>query len=331
MITSLSLALLSFYSLSPAVAGGLFPSNPFSDRALGSTGAAFLKMPVGARAAALGGTYAAASGGTESIYWNPAGLARLEGSKRKVTEENKGTKGEVDFSHNRLLETSHLSSLSYAFPFKGSSVLGVAALYHSQGSIGAYNSFGDSTGSFTPYDLAVAVSGAREFKRFALGANIKAIRSKLAEESGSAIAVDLGAQFPYILEAGQGPIDVGIVLRNFGAPLRLGSVSDPLPLLFQLGFLWKVGPYVDALWDGHFPVDQNPYLSFGLEVSFPYQRVMKAMLRGGYNLKNARDNEGLAGFTAGAGLDVGRFHVDYAWVPLGDLEATHRFSMGLRF
>ena len=46
----------------------------------GTNAASELLIPVGARDLAMGGSSLAITSGVESIYWNPAGLGRLEGS-----------------------------------------------------------------------------------------------------------------------------------------------------------------------------------------------------------------------------------------------------------
>ncbi len=46
----------------------------------GSSGAAFLLMPIGGRAAGLGQAAVADGGSNEAVFWNPAGLARLDHS-----------------------------------------------------------------------------------------------------------------------------------------------------------------------------------------------------------------------------------------------------------
>src|SRR5574341_1418613 len=51
-----------------------------SDRS-GTAGATELLIPVGARGSALGGSVVANSYGVDAVYWNPAGLAWLEGTE----------------------------------------------------------------------------------------------------------------------------------------------------------------------------------------------------------------------------------------------------------
>ena len=42
-------------------------------------GFAFLEVPSGARAAALGGAFVSVAGGVEAAFWNPAGLGAVQG------------------------------------------------------------------------------------------------------------------------------------------------------------------------------------------------------------------------------------------------------------
>src|SRR5688500_17559264 len=42
-------------------------------------GFAFLEIPAGARASALGGAYASLGQGVDAVFWNPAGLAGVKG------------------------------------------------------------------------------------------------------------------------------------------------------------------------------------------------------------------------------------------------------------
>ena len=51
----------------------------------GTTGAAFLEIGIGARAEAMGGAYSGEAGRVEMIYWNPAGLAFIDGFATSFT------------------------------------------------------------------------------------------------------------------------------------------------------------------------------------------------------------------------------------------------------
>src|SRR5689334_22693157 len=46
---------------------------------VGSSGAVFEKIGVGARAAGMGGAFSALADDITALYWNPAGIARLKG------------------------------------------------------------------------------------------------------------------------------------------------------------------------------------------------------------------------------------------------------------
>ncbi|MDA0378244.1 MAG: hypothetical protein O2899_02035, partial [Bacteroidetes bacterium] len=46
---------------------------------VGTTAAQFLKLGVGARAVAMGGSFVAESSDLSALYWNPAGLSKISG------------------------------------------------------------------------------------------------------------------------------------------------------------------------------------------------------------------------------------------------------------
>ncbi len=303
-------------------AAGVFPEGPFSDKAAGTTGAAFLKIPTSARAQALGSAFVAAVDNSESMFWNPAGLARFE-------EQGES---ELSFGYSALLETSYAGTVGYARPFaNGRGVLGAAFVYFSQASIQGFNTLGNPDGSFTPNDLAFSVYYAKKFERLSLGGGLKFLRSELADVSGSSFAVDFGIQSRRVFDLGEGAVDLGASIRNLGPAIQVGSVSDPLPFVLQVGALWHISPRVQALLDGHLPVDDDPYPSLGLEFLQPMGENLAGALRAGYNLRNDRDVDGLSGVSGGFGVLAGRFRFDYAWVPFGDVGTTHRISMGLLF
>jgi hypothetical protein len=256
------------------------------------------------------------------MFWNPAGLAVLE----------EHGLSDVSAAYNMLLETSYAGSIAYGRPLGGGrGALGASLVYFSQSALQGYDAKGDPTSSFTPSDLAFGLGYGRVVGPVRAGAGLKFIRSELAGASGTTFAVDLGVQAERVTEMGEGPLDVGASLVNLGPPLKLGGASDPLPFKVQLGTLWHINPRLNGMLDGHLPVDDDPYASFGLEFRQVFAEDFRASLRGGYNVRNERGVDGLAGMSAGFGVELLRGRIDYAWVPFGDLGMTHRITLGFKF
>ena len=304
----------------PARAASIFPGSPFSSKAAGTTSAAFLKMPNGARYEALGGAAAAAVEGADSLFWNPAGLAGL----------TEASPSDLALSYRALLEGAYAGGAAYARPRVGPGTLGLGLVYFSQPSLRSYNSVGDPTGSFAPSDIAVSAAYGATVMGLRAGAAVKLIRQSLAEVSGMSGAVDAGVQAEHVADVGDGALDVGAALSNLGPPLKLGSAAAPLPFSLRSGFLWHASSNFNAILDVVLPVDDAPYVTIGGE-AFLKQPQYTASLRLGFDQSHTRHIDGLTGLTAGAGIDMERFRLDYAWVPFGDLGMTNRISLAFRF
>lgn len=292
------------------------PEVPFSNDARGTTGAAFLKTPVGARAQALGESYTAVAGDPDALFWNPAGLAEV--GRREMTA-----------SHNVMLEGAYASALAWGVPV-GLGAVAFGALVQAQSPVDAYDAFGDPAGSFVPYDLALSAAYARPVKGASTGAAFKVFRQRLADRTALGWALDYGWQWRNAGLVDQVPVDLGLSVRNLGSPVKLGHRADPMPLKLALGSLWRVDPRFWVLADAHLPVDRSPYASVGMEARLPAAGASFA-LRMGYSNMRTSDLGPAAGLTAGLGVGLAYMRVDYAWLPMGDLGSTHRVSMGWRF
>lgn len=316
-----ALAAAALLSASPARAG-FFPDSPFSDGAAGTTGAAFLRIPSGARGEGLGGANAASAEGAEALFWNPGGLGRLAG----------GGLSEASMSYNALLESSYAGALAYARPLEnGRSVWAAGLVYHSAGEVEGYDRLGNANGSFSPTDLALAGAYAHRFERFSVGSALKFIRSEIAGSAGSSFALDLGVSAERVSAIGEGPVDFGASLRNLGPGIQVGSVSDPLPFAVQAGSRWHVSPQFAMSLDGFMPVDGTPYPALGGEFTQPFGESAKGQLRFGYSARRSSGIDGLTGLTGGGGLDLARLRVDYAWVPFGELGTAHKLTLAFKF
>lgn len=307
-------------------AAGLFPSGAFSSKAAGTTGAAFLNEPAGARAAALGGAVAASASGAEALFQNPAALARLQPE----------SPSEVALGYDALVETAYQGSAAYARPLGRAGALAAGVLYDSQSPQTYYTAQGDANGTFTPMDLAAAAAYAGRVGPVALGAGLKVLRSSLADRTGTGFAADFGALLPHAADLGDGPLDAGLAVSNLGPPLKIGSSADPLPFRARVGAVWHASPVFDAVLDVVLPVDQDPYTAGGVEARLPASRLgssrpWTAALRVGYDQSRSRSIDGFTALSFGAGLDLASLRVDYAWQALGALGSSNRVTLAFRF
>ncbi|MFA6317233.1 MAG: PorV/PorQ family protein [Elusimicrobiota bacterium] len=300
----------------------MFPEDPFSNRSAGATAAPFLKFPAGARVSALGGTSAAVSEGSEAVFYNPAGILARRGQGNS----------DLNLGYSNLISGAQAGSAAYSRSLGKTGTVAAGLVYFAHGSQTAFDAKGDPVGSFSPSDFALTAAYAHGFgKAVRAGAGIKAIRSSLQSDSAGAAAVDLGVQLLGLVNLGDGPLDLGASVSNLGMPMRLGDVSQPLPLALSGGVLWHVNPALAASMDGHLPVDDDPYMSLGVELLISLGKTGSASVRAGYDQGAQRGVDGLAGVTAGGGVDFGWLRFDYAWAPYGDLGHANRANLGFRF
>ncbi len=296
----------------PAAAAGLFPDNAFSDEARGLTAARFLKEPASARFAALGGAGLALRG-PDSFFLNPAGPAGLAPGRAAAAA-----------SYEALLEGASRTGLVFSNSSSGG-VLSGGLLYHGASPGERLDGAGTALDGDVPgYDLAAGAGWARAWNSFDFGMNLKYVRSALAGESGATAALDAGAVF----KNPRSPTELALAVRNFGPPLKLGSERDPLPFELGGGLRWKYAPEMSILMEGRLPADHSPYLVFAGEYSLPYGYDSGLFLRAGMNFRNYDDHGFMGAFSGGFGMLFGGFSLDYAFVPYGELGATHRMTAG---
>lgn len=313
---------------------------------VGTTSAQFLKIGVGARAIALGGAFVAEANDLSALYWNPAGLARIQGS-------------EVLMAY-----TQYLADINYNFAGFGTSLgnlgtISASLIYLDSGEMDVRTTDQpEGTGErFKVQDMALQLSFARALTdRFSIGTTVKYIREQVWHSAASAFAFDIGVLFttPY------DRLRLGANMANFGPKMQMsgrdiifsqdpgqsqeGNVeivnaeflmdAHPLPLLFRVGLAWDAVDLGDhrlvVLSDAAHPNDNSEYINVGAEYSF---RGLIAF-RGGY--RNLFELDGEQGLTLGAGLDLRldrsmRVRFDYAYADFGRLEQTHWYTLNLSF
>jgi hypothetical protein len=285
----------------------------------------FLRSDVGARAAAMGGSFMTMAGDAANVFYNAAGLATL------------GTgRGEAGF-FKHLMDINS-GYVAYAQPLEEIGHVGAGVLYTNYGSFTETDEAGNQLGSFSAGDLAVSVAYANTLaENLAYGAALKFIYSSIAGYSSSAIAADAGIL--YLLPESR--VALGASLRNIGAQIdSYDETREPLPLDLSVG--GSVVPKgLPLLLELSFhrltdPADSfgNRFAAFSLGGEFTISRYV--LLRIGYDNTRRKDlkvgdSAGLAGFSAGFGVRYQQFNLDYALSSLGSVGALHRISLGSAF
>jgi hypothetical protein len=281
---------------------------------LATEGAPFLLIPVGARALALGQAVVADQGGTEAVWWNPAGLARIE-------------KREVAIHHYKSIVGTG-DAVSIAVP---SSLLGVITASFYILNFGEQDvqtgepGGGTRVGTLLPRNLVYAatyatpigahINAGLTFKIIQFRVDCTGFCAGLPTGTASSSAVDAGVQY---MLPGSEQLAFGVAVRNMGPRLQVKDrdQADPLPTRLHVGATYHVAaierlsPDVNVMVTADV-IDEldldSPSARFGADLGWR----RRAFLRAGYVFKEYENSEQY-GPSIGLGLVAGNLHVDLA-------------------
>ena len=274
---------------------GALPAYPAGP---GTSAANFLKIAVGARASGLGEAFTAVADDATCTYWNPAGLSRV-------------TERQVWAAYNHWFAEIQKGYLALAFPLnKGA--LALALNYVDLGTLEGRDEDGNPTGDFGASDCYLSLSYAKAIsEKLCLGLGIGWLQDTINESQMTSFLGNLGLLYLY-----KERLNLAVVVQNLGGQ----HGSDPLPLIFKTGFSYQHSKLLLAA-DLVQPSDNDFYFCLGTE----YQIKERFSIRLGY--KSGVDVG--PGFSLGAGFKAGRYDVDYAYVPYGEIGESHRISFGM--
>ncbi len=280
----------------------------------GTTSYSFLRVGPLARVQAMGGAYTGLADDAGSLFYNPGGLAKI-------------TAKTYILSYSNYLIDIQSGFLGLIYPLKNNRSLGFSLNYFNWGDMVKTDSFNNELGTFTPSDIALAVSGSTPVNpNFDAGATLKIIFEKISDFSTSALAVDLGG----IYTATDGRTKIGATVLNLGRQLKsINSQKEPLPTVYKLGFSHhlKELPLVVAL-DLNKPRDNDFYIDVGGE----FVHLKNLLFRMGWSsnsgdIKDVSDGGSLAGFGFGFGLLWRNYKLDYSYSSFADLGSVHRITI----
>jgi len=170
----------------------------------GTNEGAFVRDGIGARAFALGGAFVAIADDSSAAYWNPAGLAYLNGYHLGGMYIVGGRFSDAEIKYQNL------SLLAKPFQTESSSGLGVGITWVNHIVSGIpYSDGGTFSDNQSLFLFSAALPfGVGEEWEMAVGTNLKYYRHTLLTGVGSGVGVDLGVLFRWNI--GDTPFSLGV-------------------------------------------------------------------------------------------------------------------------
>ncbi|MDZ7359965.1 MAG: PorV/PorQ family protein [candidate division KSB1 bacterium] len=314
---------------------------------VGTSAAAFLRIPVGSKGTSMGSAFVSIADDATAMFWNPGGMARLTNKSLYV-------------DHSPWLPGLDFNYFALALPFEGAGTIGlnVTALTTSEMIRTTIDQPMGTGETFTASSIAVGVAYAYNLTdRFSIGANFKYINEKILNSNATGFAIDIGTLYTTPFDG----IRLGVSISNFGNSMRIDgedlnvrvdiapnqrgnnqSVVGRLktnqhdsPLIMRVGVSWEAlksqQNRLTVAVDGLNPNDNSQSVNLGAELGL-FKELL--VLRGGFNDLFLEDRE--KGFTFGGGVNLGiegglKFSGGYAYQDFEHLGGVNRFSIALNF
>ena len=305
----------------------------FGNSRVGTTGFQFLKIAPDARSAAIGNAVCANVNDVSSLYWNPAGLTKLDSSKihfqAGITNYFAGVKLEY-FGIAHRLKRGGIIGLSFIGLNTGS--MDVTTEFLPQGNGQTFRAY--------EYDAAITYAKALT-KNFSFGITGKFLQEKFAEVSSTDGVFDFGFQY----EVGKANTRFSAGISSFGFSAEpqgtitiqtlngFDTISSyekiAVPSVFRFGVgcdvvkkenqLLTIGAQLNH------PTDNNETFSFGGE--YCWKKTFFA--RSGYEF--GVDENGIPSFGFGVRFKrrFGMIQLDYAFQQKNKLGNVNRISVSV--
>ncbi len=317
----------------------------FSQTKLAQTGFEFLDVGTGARATGMGEAFATMDGSSESMFYNPAGIATI--------------KSTVDLGANQMnwiADIKYFSGAATFSPYNGK--YGVIGLSFLRVDYGKFNftkvanneqGFVDIPDYPGPFAYAVGLAYGKQLsEQFSVGGQIRFANQNLGNSEvpqynqvlvDSVLTTDttyavksyslnvVAFDFGTIYKTGLKSLAFGMYVSNFSRELTYERESFQLPLTFRFGISMNLMDLVPSMQDfssfvvsvdAVHPRSYSEYLNIGGE----YTIMNTLAFRAGY--VTHQDDYGL---TLGVGVHKFGFAFDYSYTPHTVWNSIHRLSV----
>lgn len=305
----------------------------FGGTRTGTTGFQFLKIPVDAVSAGMGGSVLATVNDVSSVYWNPAGLTKLDTQKVQLQA-----------SQSLYFANNSLSFVGLAHHVSKQTVLGFSMESFNTPYMNVTTEFQPAgTGqTFRASDLSLGVSLARMLTdQFSFGITGKFIRESFAEVHNNNAVLDFGFQY----DIGKANSRFAVGISNFGfttepnGTIEVQTLSglDTLNHFEKVGVpaVFRIGLASDVIKNEtniitvsaqlNHPTDNNE--TIGLGAQYNWKNILFA--RSGYEM--GADEKGIPAFGFGVRFkrNFGMLQLDYGFEDKSKLGMVHWFTFSL--
>lgn len=325
-----------------------------NNQRIGGAGAQELLIPVGARGVALGGANLIFAAGPEAIYWNPAGLSRMDHDVEAI------------FSHMSYFADINVEYGALAVKAGDFGTLGFSLKTIGFGDIPVTTEdFPDGTGEqYSPTFVNLNASFSKLLSdRVSVGVGTTVIAEKIMSTSASGIGFSVGIQY-YGL--GIPELNLAVAVKNVGPNMtfdgpnllrsaaaaggqrgdqnysvKAASFQLPSSMEIGLGYTRKLDEKNNFLIGGNFQNNNSSHDVYGIGAEYSYDATL--FLRGSYlTAPQAADDPAdkskstyAYDYTIGAGIrqDVGGVDItfDYAYRHIKTLSSNNIITLKLGF
>ena len=312
----------------------------------GLNSAAFLKVGVGARQAAIGSAVTSLNGDATNLFWNPAGIALKEETAQAA------------FTYNNWIGGLSQEAVAATYNWQDVGTVGIGFQSFGISNIQADRDNGYSspdlqalvidqnTGSTYNYqDLMISGTYSRYITDYlTMGVTFKYIHENIDDVNASTYGFDLGT----IYNIGILGWNVGARINNLGGDMKFYSFASPIPLTFSIGTSMSPVDQGITRWmialDIVKPQDGTQYYYAGTELGFNKTFFVRAGWKFNYSWFGLSNNGIDAGSSTrapiqtslergsfGAGVrvpfDTYVINIDYAYTVFSALQDVHRFTI----
>ncbi len=314
-----------------SVRAQLLPS--FGGSRTGTTGFQFLKIAPDARATGMGGCIIATVNDVSSLYWNPAGITKVDSQNLHLQFSQTLYFADVNLSYAGVVHrVSKQTYLGSSFEMLNTGDMPVTT---------EFLPFGTAQ-TFSANDIAVGISLGRILtESFSFGVTAKYVRESFADVHTGNAVVDFGFQY----DVGKANTRFAVGVSNFGFNTEpkgttevftlsgIDTVSSfekiGVPAVFRIGIAWDAVKRKDHVFtlagQLNHPTDNNETYSLGGEYS--WKKILFA--RSGYEF--GQDEKGIPNFGFGIRFkrNFGMLQLDYGFQDKSKLGSVHRFTFGI--